>query len=269
MLLTRHILATCAQAAPGTGIVSTECNRLAVHVDGFFEFAVVVQDIADVHVRVVRRFDHALTELLRARELLNDPALVLEELGRTYRARNNMVLAEQTFNEAIAKDPANWSVYKSMANFLFRTGRFEDALTYYKQVTVMQRDSAAAFSNIGAAFFMLGDFGNATVAWGRSLEIEPTHYAYMNVGNSLYYDGRFEESVDMYRQAIAFGADDARAWGSLGASCQYVPGEEQCSADAYAKAIELINESLAINPTNADLLARLSVYTARTGDHEA
>ncbi len=214
------------------------------------------------------QFDEAEKDLIKARQLLNDPALVLEELGRTYRAQNKLVLAEQAFNEAIAKDPANWSVYKSMANFLFRTGRYEAALPYYKQVTVMQRNSALAYTNIGSAFFMLGDFDNSTVAFRRSLELEPTHIAYNNFGNSLYYQGRFQESVDMYRKAIEVGEDDARVWGSLAASCEYASGEEQCSADAYARAIELINDSLTINPLDAESLAHLAAYLARTGEND-
>jgi len=211
------------------------------------------------------QYDLAEEELLRARELLNNPALVLEELGRTYRAQNKLVLAEQTFNEAIVVDPANWSVYKSMANFLFRTGRYQEALPYYKQVTVIQRDSAVAFSNIGSAFFMLGDFKNSTLAWQRSIDLEPTHFVYMNVGNSLYYQGNFQESVGMYRKAIELGAGDARAWGSLAASCHYVQGEEECSEVAYGKAIELIKESLAVNPLDANSLARLSAYLTQVG----
>ena len=211
------------------------------------------------------QFGLAEEELLRARELLNDSALVLEELGRTYRAQNKLVLAEQTFNEAIIKDPVNWSVYKSMANFLFRTGRCGAALPYCKQVTVIHRDSAVAFSNIGAVFFMLGDFKNSTVAYQRSLDLEPTHFVYMNVGNSLYYEGRFEESVGMYRKAIELGAGDARAWGSLAASCYYVQGEEECSEDSYGKAIELIKESLAVNPLDANSLARLAAYLTQVG----
>ena len=226
-------------------------------------------DLGEVHAslgslhRYDGNYDQAEEELLRAGELLNDPAFVLEELGRTYRAQNKLVLAEQIFNKAIVGDPSNWSVYKSMANFLFRTGRYVEALPYYKQVTVMQRDSGVAFSNIGAAFFMLGDFRNSTVAWQRSLELEVTHFAYMNVGNSLFYQGNFEESVDMYRQAIEIGAGDARAWGSLATSCRYVTGEEQCSADAYEKAIDLIKESLTVDPRDAYSLARLAAYLTR------
>ena len=214
------------------------------------------------------QYDEAESELKRARILLQDSVFVLEELGRTYRAQERLVLAEQTFHEAIVKDPANWSVYKSMGNFLFRTGRYQAALPYYRQVTVMQRDSALAFSNIGAAFFMLGDFDNSSIAWQRSLEIEPTHFAYMNTGNSFFYQGKFEQSVEMYRNAIDLGANDARSWGSLAASCEYASGEEQCVKDAYSQAIEQLNEMLAVNPFDSFSIARLAAYQAKTGDHD-
>lgn len=240
------------------------CIR-ALRIDS--ELGEVYAALGSLH-RYGGQYDKAEDELVQARLLLNDPALVLEELGRTYRAQNKLVLAEQTFNEAIVKDPANWSVYKSMGNFLFRTGRYEAALPYYKQVTVMQRDSAVAFSNIGSAFFMLGDFENSSIAWQHSMDLEPTHFAFMNVGNSLYYQGEFEESVKMYREAIELGANDARAWGSLAASCLQVPGEEQCATDAYARAIDLINDDLAVNPFDAFSVARLAAFFAITGQHD-
>jgi len=219
--------------------------------------------------RYAGQYEESESELIEARRLLDDPAIVLEELGRTYRAQNKLILAEQTFNAAIAKDPGNWSVYKSMANFLFRTGRYAEALPYYKQVVVMQQDNATAFSNIGAAFFMLGNFENATIAYRESLEIEPTYLAYMNFGNALFYDGSFEESIEMYLLAIELGEDDDRNWGSLAASCENVAGQQQCVADAYSRAIELINESLTINPTDAALLSRLANYYSRIGEREA
>jgi tetratricopeptide (TPR) repeat protein/DNA-binding winged helix-turn-helix (wHTH) protein len=232
------------------------------------------QDLGEVYAalgslhRNAGQLDEAEAELLEARQLLNDPTFVLEELGRTYEDQNKLTLAGQTYDEAIVKEPANWSVYKSMANFLFRTGRYAEALPYYKQVLVLQRDSAVAYSNIAAAFFMLGDFESASMARSESLELDPTHFAYMNYANTLYYQGRFAKSAEVYRDAIELGASDARAWGSLGASCQQISGEEACKTEAFSKAIELINKSLAINPVDAPSLSRLASYYARLGMHE-
>lgn len=233
------------------------------------------QDLGEVYAalgslhRYAGQYEESEKELVEARRLLNDPAIVLEELGRTYRAQRKLILAEQTFNAAIVKDPGNWSVYKSMANFLYRTGRYVEALPYYKQVVVMQQGSSTAYSNIGAAFFMLGRFDSATIAYGQSLELEPGHFAYMNYGNSLYYEGKFDESVEMYLRAIELGADDARTWGSLAASCEYAAGQQKCAFDGYSRSIELINESLSINPADVYLLSMLASYYARTDQREA
>jgi TolB-like protein/DNA-binding winged helix-turn-helix (wHTH) protein/Flp pilus assembly protein TadD len=219
--------------------------------------------------RYAGQYEEAANELLEARALLHDPAYVLEELGRTYRALNQLVQAEETFRLAIDKEPGSWSVYKSMGNFLFRTGRYADALPYYKQVILMQDDSASAFNNIGAAFFMLSDFDNATVAWRRSLDLESTDKAWMNYGNSLYYQGRFSDSVEAYRQAVALNDSDFRTWGSLATSCRFAEDEENCAFDAYARSIDLIGELLAINPLDASALSEQAAHFARSGDPEA
>jgi tetratricopeptide (TPR) repeat protein len=85
----------------------------------------------------------------------------------------------------------------------------------------------------------------------------------------LFYEGRFDELVDMYRNAIELGADDSRNWGGLAASCEYAAGQQQCAGDAYSRAIELIIESLGINPVDAYLLSKLANYYARIGEPEA
>jgi tetratricopeptide (TPR) repeat protein len=219
--------------------------------------------------RYAGQYEEAASELTEARTLLHDPAYVLEELGRTYRALNQLVLAEETFRLAIDKEPGSWSVYKSMGNFLFRTGRYEDALPYYKQVILMQGDSASAFNNIGAAFFMLADFDNAVVAWRRSLDLAPTHSAWMNYGNSLFYQGHFSESVEAYREAVALNDSDFRVWGSLATSCRFADGEDKCAVDAYEHAIQLIDEVLAINPLDASALSEQAAHFARSGQPDA
>jgi tetratricopeptide (TPR) repeat protein len=211
------------------------------------------------------QLEDAETELVKAKQLLNGPAFVLEELGLTYRDENKILLAEQTFTEAIVKEPGNWSVYKSMGNFLFRTGRHAEALPYYKQVLVMKPDSALAYSNMGSAFFMLGDFDNASIAWRQSLKLEPTHFAYMNYANGLFYQGRYADSVDTYRQALEIAPSDVRAWGGLGASCRQIASEKACETEAFSKAAELLEKTLDINPLDAGSLSRLASYYARLG----
>ncbi|HEY7671446.1 MAG TPA: tetratricopeptide repeat protein [Gammaproteobacteria bacterium] len=214
--------------------------------------------------RLGGQLEDAESDLVRAKQLLNAPASVLEELGLTYRDENKLLLAEQAFNEAIVKEPANWSVYKSMGNFLFRTGRHAEALPYYKQVLVMQ-PGALAYSNMGSAFFMLGDFDSASIAWRQSMKLEPTHFAYMNYANGLFYQGRYADSVEMYRQALEIAPNDVRAWGGLAASCRQIVAEEACATEAFSKAAELLEKSLAINPLDAGSLSRLASYYARLG----
>lgn len=189
--------------------------------------------------RIGGQYTEAVADLKKARQLLNDSTTVLIELGRAYRALDNLALAEATFNEAIAKEPRDPIVYRAIANFLYRTGRYRDSLPFYKQELLLNPESASAYSNIGSSFFMLGDFANATAAWNRSVQLNPNSLAYMNTGNSLFYEGQFDRSTVMYRKAIELSPDDSRAWGGLAASCRYTRNLENCATEAYERAIEL------------------------------
>ena len=60
---------------------------------------------------------------------------------------------------------------------------------------------------------MIGDFEKATIAWQRSVELLPTHYAYSNIGSSYFFLGRFEDAIEMYHRAIEIAPDDFETWG--------------------------------------------------------
>ncbi|MCP4048172.1 MAG: tetratricopeptide repeat protein [Gammaproteobacteria bacterium] len=215
--------------------------------------------------RYVGKFDDAQLELENARALLPHSAAVLEELGRVYRAQNKLELAEKTFNQAIWEEPSSWSVYKSLGNFLFRTGRYQEALPLYRYVIELAPDNPPGYNNLGITYYMLGRFDEAIEIWNHIIDDSPSRGTIMNYANSLYYKYEFEQSASMYERAAQMTEGDYRIWENLAASLRHVDGAEQRRLEASQRAIELAEESLRINPLDADVLARLALLYTRNG----
>lgn len=218
--------------------------------------------------RLAGRQGEAEEMLLKSLALRPDTAATLEELGRNYRMSNKLVLAEDAFQRAIEAEPASWSVYKSMGNFLFRTGRYEDAIPYYRQVTTMEPDSATGYNNLAVSHFMLGQFDDANIIWSHAVQLSPTRLTFVNLANSLYYAGDYAESAEVYEKALAMSDDDYRVWQGLATSLMRVDGEEKRSNEAWARAIDLAEGNLDINPNDAEALSHVSVAYARIGERE-
>ena len=50
-------------------------------------------------------------------------------------------------------------------------------------------DNQTAYTNLGAALYMLGDYAGATGAWRRNVDLSPSKTAYSNLGLAEYYAG--------------------------------------------------------------------------------
>ena len=86
--------------------------------------------------------------------------------------------------------------------------------------TELAPDNATVHSNLGAAYFLLGDFGNAAAAFRRSVEIAPTGEGYSNTGDHVL----LRRSLRRRRGDVRAGRE-ARAAGpfALGQSRRRVP----------------------------------------------
>jgi TolB-like protein/Flp pilus assembly protein TadD len=214
------------------------------------------------------RYDDALVQFDNA--LLINPKSVdaLDGLANTYRLDHKSQLAEETFLRAIRLQPNYWRGYMSMGGFLFVSGRFEEAIPYYRRITELMPDNAQAFNDLGAAYYLLGDFDQSAESLQQSLALEPTALAYSNAGSSLFFLGRYRDAVDMYQKAVEYAPEDFQNWGALGDAYQYADDLEELAEPMYGNAIKLASERLRINPQDSTTLSLLAHYHARVGNRE-
>ncbi|MEO1573437.1 MAG: tetratricopeptide repeat protein, partial [Pseudomonadota bacterium] len=85
----------------------------------------------------------------------------------------------------------------------------------------------------------------------------------------FYYTGRFDDAVEMQREALKYAPDDHRVWGRLAESLRFSSQDDGESRDAYERARDLAERNLEVNPSNWETLGLLALYSAHLGDNGA
>ncbi len=119
--------------------------------------------------------------------------------------------------------------------------------------------SANAWSNLGGALQMEGDFSKALEAYDHSLQLEPSKDAYSNLATSYFYLGRFAEAVANYERAAALGEHDYVIQGNLADALWQVEGRRDEAVARYRRAILLAETELEATPADADVAGAAGV----------
>ena len=213
-------------------------------------------------------YEAAIAQFGKALEINASAVDATLGLAETYQLDNKPQLAQEAFLSAISQQPNYWRAYLRMGSFLFASGRFEEAVPYYTRITDLMPDNAEALNDLGAAYYLMGDFAAAAQAMQRSLEVNPTALAYSNAGSSLFFLGRYSEAIDMYQKAVEYAPEDYQNWGSLADAYSYAEGLEELASPMYENAIKLASERLRVNSQDATTYALVAHYQARIGLRE-
>jgi TolB-like protein/Flp pilus assembly protein TadD len=187
-------------------------------------------------------------------------------LAETFIAQEKYPLAEQTLVRAIELQPKNWATLMAMGRYLFNVGRVDESIGYFQRIDDLLPDTKLASNNLGAAYYLLGRFGEAAAAWENALGSSPNTNVYLNLGSSYFFLGRYDDAAQMYQQALELAPEHFEVWGNLGDAYRHSKNNRAHADAAYRRAIELAQLHLQINSADAVAIAALAHYQASTGD---
>ncbi|MFK8016974.1 MAG: tetratricopeptide repeat protein [Gammaproteobacteria bacterium] len=215
--------------------------------------------------RVAGKPDVAREQIDKAIALApSDPDAVIE-LGETLASAGNVVDAEAAFVRATTLQPGYWRTHEALGRFYYNEQRYEESRGPLQILVDLKPDSPLSHARLAAAYSMLNEPELARAARDRSLALKPTRQGYTNAGLNYYYAGQFEDAVAMQKKALELAPQDHRVWGRLAESYRFVPGSQNKAREAYSRAAELANESLAINASDWNTSALLAIYYAHLG----
>jgi tetratricopeptide (TPR) repeat protein len=227
--------------------------------------------LAPVHVtlgmihRGTGKEEEALADLQRALDRDPRSAEAFREIGRAQRALGRTKEAEQAFRRAAELRPSDWAVHNYLGALYLAENRLAEAEVEFLRVIALAPDNPRGYTNVGVVCFRQGRLEDAEGAFRRSVAIRPTAPALSNLGGTLFFLSRFEESARTFERAVNENDRDAGAWLNLGRAHYESPGTREEARAPLERAVSLGEQQLKVNPRDAGLLADLADAHAMLG----
>ena len=102
-------------------------------------------------------------------------------------------------------------------------------------------DDEVTWNNKGAALYNQGRYDEAITCYNEALKINPQYaFAWYNKGNALDRQSKYDEAVKCYNEAINLNPQQAEAWGQKGSALN--------SQGKYDKAIQACDKAIKLDP---------------------
>jgi tetratricopeptide (TPR) repeat protein len=157
---------------------------------------------------------------------------------------------ETLWKHASATTSNNYIATTNLAEALFQSGRFDEAIAECQKALRIKPDFAAAHIDLGAALVenqrggdgarrQNGAVDEAIVHYRRALQIKPDFaQAHSNLGTALLLKGQVDEAIAHYQKALEIDPNFAEAQYSLG-NAFLAEGEYSESIAAYEAAVSI------------------------------
>ncbi len=126
-------------------------------------------------------------------------------------------------------------------------------------------NNANAWFTISALYGMLGDFKESEACAQRGVKLQPDSIqGWVNYGNAIQSQGRTQESIDMFRRALALGTKHPQARLSL--TPAYINlANALCTVGSLEEAVESQRKAIASKPGDSELHNTLGVFLSYQG----
>jgi serine/threonine protein kinase/tetratricopeptide (TPR) repeat protein len=227
----------------------SNCQK-AVELDD--RLSVAFETLGRIH-ELAGNHDLAVQEFHRALSLDPQSANALQGIAHSYESAGKIQEAEATYKQAAALNADNWDAVEELGLFYDRQAKYPQAIEQLRRVVKLTPDNSQAFSNLGAIYLDTSDpklRPDAEVALNKSIELNPTYFAYANLG-ALYYDEkRYAEAASTFEKALQKNSENYLVWESL-MNCYKWLGQKEKATAALEKAFALATREAELKPRDA------------------
>jgi serine/threonine-protein kinase len=215
--------------------------------------------------RETGRYPESIDAFLRVLSQQPNNADAALGLAQTYNVAGDSKNAEVAYKRAIALQPKFWGGYNHLGAFYYGQGRTQDALTEFQKVVQLVPDNIWGYNNLGGTLQRLGRYDEAARVFAQSIQRTPSGQAYSNLGTTLYFLGKHAEAAQALEKATELTPHNFLYWRNLGDAYRWLPGREADARRAYERAIELCNDAVSVNASDAGAYASRASALAKLG----
>ena len=186
------------------------------------------------------------------------PQEIISELQNLYNQGQLSAVVEQA-QALTEKYPEASILYRIIGAANKGLGRVSEASIAFKKVTELNPTYADGFSNLGVTLQEQGELNQAIEAFQKALSLKPDYAeAYYNMGIALQEQGKLDEAIEACNNALVLKPDYAEAYNSMGIALK-----DQGNLD---EAFGFYNKALSLNPKNAEAFNNIGVTFQEQGN---
>jgi len=122
-----------------------------------------------------------------------------------------------------------------------KNGQLPEAEIIYRQIIEEESDNYNVLNLFGILLFQHKRYEEAITYIEKAVEIKPTAYFYINLGNIHSAKGDMDKAINYYNEALELNPDEAEPWFGLGVCYK--------NKNEYDKAIECYEKAISIRPS--------------------
>ncbi|NWV81305.1 TMTC1 protein, partial [Dasyornis broadbenti] len=191
--------------------------------------------------------------------------------------------AEEVYKAGIENCPESSDLHNNYGVFLVDTGSPERAMSHYRQAILLSPAHHVAMVNLGRLHRSLGQNKDAEVWYKRALKVSRKAEILSPLGALFYNTGRYEEALQVYREAAALQPSNkdirlalAQVLAMMGRTkeaekmtnhilnedaecleCYRLLSAIYSKQELYAKALEAIEKALQLKPKDPKVISEL------------
>ena len=181
----------------------------------------------------------ALPAIQKAVELLPQDAEAHANLGLTYKARGQLMLAQTSMGHALQRKEGSAAEWLELGCIQHQIGLLPAASASYQQAILRNPGMHDAYNNLGIIQRLNGQLAEAESSLRRSVELQPDSVdALGNLGLVLQEQGRLAEAQAEFLKALRIDAGNIQAMINLGITLREM-GRIQDAQTCFQQALQI------------------------------
>jgi eukaryotic-like serine/threonine-protein kinase len=229
-------------------------------VGGYLARAILLEKVGDEQ--------GALNEFVKALALDPSNPDTLVAQAQVYVRLNRWADAERIYQRVLMERPNLWVTYNDLGFAQDRQGKYQEAVRSFRTASVAAPGNALPFANLGGEYLQIGDFAEAIESLKKSLALQPSDLAAVNISLALRYQGKYDEALPFALKAVELNPADDRNWLELGDCYSSLRNHASDAKGAYLRAAKETERHLRTDKTNGPDWMMLALYRVKSGAPE-
>ena len=165
---------------------------------------------------ILGRHTEALRASRQAAKLRPEWAETFVNIGASSYSLGQYKDAADAYKTALKLDDDNAETQYALGLTYGKLSRTDEEILAYRRALALKPDHSRAIEGLGLALFRVKRYGEAATAFDQLKTYKPDDKTYNYLGESLFEDGKSEQSVDAFNNAVAINPDSEKARYNLG-----------------------------------------------------